>query len=290
MIEIMNGTKEIVKYRSNSTVRMHDNVVTEDYPLHWHTPLEIIMPIDNSYTVCCNNVEYTLQEGEILIINSGVLHKLSAPTWGRRYIILADLSPLYSMHEFESLISILPQAVHITPSNAAKIFEPLQRLIYKIIEEYKSDAIYREKMIYSRLISILVLICRNRTTENMVYENKSSIQLKYSKIILSIYDYINNHFNENITLDQVADLAGFSKYHFSRIFRQYADTSFYQYLNNRRILQATKLLMGTDMSIMEVSMQCGFSSISSFIRMFKIHKGCTPSEFKEMHLPKKQIL
>jgi len=287
MIEIMNGSKEKVNNWSNSTTMLSNNVIKEDYPLHSHTPLEIIMSINNGYSVCCNNVNYILQEGEILIIGSGVQHKISTPEWGRQYVILADLSPLYFIQEFESLISTLPPVVHITLSNFPKIHEQLQRLIYNIVAEYESGAIYRETVIYSKLISILALICRNQITGNAVLETNKTIQMENAKILLSVCNYINNHFSENITLGQAADLAGFSKYHFSRIFRRYADISFYQYLNNRRILQASKLLMETNISIVEVSLQCGFSSISSFIRMFKIHKSCTPSEFKDMHLQKK---
>lgn len=283
MIEILNGTRENVNYRNNTTVKLFDNTVEEDYPLHWHTPLEIIMPFDNIYTAYCNNAEYVLKEGEILIINSGVLHKLTAPAKGRCYIILADLSPLYNIHEVESLLSILSPVVYITASNSPKIHERLQRLIFNIAAEYESEAIFRETGIYSKLISALVLICRNQTVENSAFKITSSIQLENSKILLSVCDYINHHYNENLTLDQVADLAGFSKYHFSRIFRQYVDISFYQYLNKKRIMQATKLLMEPGMSIMEVSLQSGFSTISSFIRMFKILKGCTPSEFKDMY-------
>lgn len=287
MIEILNGTKETVNYVDNSTIKVLNNIQTEDYPIHWHSPLEIIMPIENEYTAYCNKVKYVLQEGDILFISSGVLHQLIAPNEGRRYIILADLSPLNSMREFESLVAILSPVVHITSTNAPKIHEKLQRLIYSIATEYVNESIFRDTVIYSKLISMFALIGRNYTAEKSLPEENSSKQLEYSKIFLSVCNYINHHFNENITLDQAADLAGFSKYHFSRIFRQYADISFYQYLNKKKIMHAATLLMEPDMTIMEVSLQCGFSSISAFNRMFKIHKGCTPSEFKEMHLQKK---
>ncbi len=283
MIEQLDGNKETVNYASNTSIRLYDNDEQEDYPVHWHTPLEIIMPTKNNYTVYCNNIEYVLNEGDILFISSGVLHQLHAPDNGRRFIILADLTPLNSMREFESLTAILSPIVHITPANSPKIHEGLQRLIHSIATEYKSDAVFKDTVIYSKLISIFALIGRNSTLEKTAIDTNSSKELEYSKIFLSVCDYINKHFSENITLEQVADLAGFSKYHFSRIFRQYADIPFYQYLNKKRIMHAATLLMEPDMSITEISLQCGFSSISAFIRMFKIHKNCTPSEFKKMY-------
>lgn len=278
------GTKEKVNDRHNYSVRLYDNDINEDYPLHCHTPLEIIMPIDNIYTVYCNHIKYTLQEGDILIISSGVLHEIFAPTGGRRYIILADLFPLYSMHEFEVLLSTMAPVIHVT--NSAVIQDRLQRLIHDMASEYDGEQLFREAVLYTDLISFLVLICRNQSSLNTTLETNSSMRMEYNRVLIPVYNHINNLFFENITLDQAADMAGFSKYHFSRIFRQYTGISFYQYLNNIRIMQATKLLMETNLSIMEVSLQCGFSSLSSFIRMFKIYKGCTPSEFKEVRLTK----
>lgn len=283
MVEMLNGTKEKENSFKNSSVRVYDNVIGDDYPQHCHTKLEIIMPINNQYTVYCDKQKYSLSEGEILIISSGVPHRIIAPAFGRRLIILADLTPLYSMGEFENLVSYMSPVIHLTPENSAKICERLQKIIYSIASEYENDVIYRDTAIYTKLLSLLVLVCRNREAVVPVSEGNSSMQAEYSRLLLPVCDYINNHFNENITLDQVADLAGFSKYHFSRVFRRYADVSFYQYLNNKRIMQATKLLMETNLTIMEVAYQCGFSSISSFIRMFKIHKSCTPSEYKEAY-------
>lgn len=290
MIEQLDGNKETVNYARDTSIRLYNNDEHEDYPVHWHTSLEIIMPTENIYTVCCNNVEYVLHEGDILFISSGVLHQLFAPPSGRRYIILADLTPLNSMREFESLIAILSPVVHITSSNSPKIHERLQRLILSIATEYENDTLFKDTVIYSKLISIFALIGRNSTLDKSALDTNSSKELEYSKIFLSVCDYINKHFNENITLEQVADLAGFSKYHFSRIFRQYAEISFYQYLNKKRIMHAASLLMDPDISITEISLLCGFSSISAFIRMFKIHKGCTPSDFKKMYTTAKHSL
>ncbi len=287
MIKTLNGTKETVDFPVNSTIRLYDNVQEDDYPLHWHASLEIIMPIDNIYTVYCNETVYVLGEGDILFISPGVLHRLTSPDYGRRYIILADLSPLDSMNEFKSLVAIQYPVVYVNKVNFPKIYERLQRLINSIAAEYEGELVYRDTVIYSKLISIFALIGRNHTPENQSHPGSSHRHTEYSNIFLSVCDYINEHFQENITLDQVADMAGFSKFHFSRIFKQYADISFYQYLNRKRIMHAATLLLEPDLTVLEVARQCGFESISAFIRMFKIQKGCKPSEFKEMQLHKK---
>ena len=81
----------------------------------------------------------------------------------------------------------------------------------------------------------------------------------------------------------VAALAGFSKYHFSRLFKEFTNISFYKYLNNQRISYAEKLLLDPNINITEVAIHSGYNSISAFMRMFKIIKNCTPTEFRNMY-------
>ena len=134
----------------------------------------------------------------------------------------------------------------------------------------------------AKLIQVFVLIGRSYSFSNQPFQVNSSKQRAYTEHFLFICDYINEHFNEGLTLDYIANLSGFSKYHFSRLFKQFTNVSFYKYLNRKRIENAEKLLVAQDISITDVALQCGFSNLSTFIRMFKIIKNCTPTEFKAM--------
>ena len=89
--------------------------------------------------------------------------------------------------------------------------------------------------------------------------------------------------SENLTLDDIANIAGFSKFHFTRLFKQFTNVSFYKFLNQKRIANAEKLLANPEYTITDVALNSGFSSLSSFIRMFKIIKNCTPTEFRSMY-------
>ena len=84
LIEILNGTHETVTYRSMSGVRAFVNRDAEDFPLHWHTALEIIRPVENEYTVKTNGKTVTFYPGDILLIPPGELHALFAPADGER--------------------------------------------------------------------------------------------------------------------------------------------------------------------------------------------------------------
>ena len=80
----------------------------------------------------------------------------------------------------------------------------------------------------------------------------------------------------------MADLSGFSKFHFSRLFKQFSGQTFYQYVSKKRIEQAELLLAREEMSITDVASASGFESLSAFIRMFKLIKGMTPTQYRKM--------
>ena len=140
-----------------------------------------------------------------------------------------------------------------------------------------------EAAIYSRLLSILVLLGRNYTETGKHFDVANTKQQEYTEKFMYICDYISAHCTEELSLDSVADLAGFSKFHFTRLFKQFTNVSFYKYLNQKRIATAEKLLANPDYTVTDGALNSGFSSLSSFIRMFKIIKNCTPTEFRSMY-------
>ena len=110
-----------------------------------------------------------------------------------------------------------------------------------------------------------------------------SKQQEYIEKFMSICSYINDHCTEALSIDALASMAGFSKYHFSRLFKQFTGISCYEYLISRRLAYAERLLLQPDLSITEVAMQSGFNSLSTFNRIFKTAKSCTPSSYKSLN-------
>ena len=93
--------------------------------------------------------------------------------------------------------------------------------------------------------------------------------------------YLDAHYSEEITLETAADFVGFSKFHFTRLFKVYAGTTFHDVLRRKRILAAQRLL-STGASVTDVAFQTGFTSLASFGRCFKKQTGMTPSEYRAM--------
>ena len=102
------------------------------------------------------------------------------------------------------------------------------------------------------------------------------MKLKY------VMNYINHNFTEELSLDTLAAIAGYSKFHFSRLFKKYNNMSCIQYINCKRIKMAEQLLCDPEISVTDIAMRSGFSSITTFNRIFKAHKNCTPSEFRKL--------
>lgn len=114
--------------------------------------------------------------------------------------------------------------------------------------------------------------CRNVT------EKKAE---KSTRIIDDAKAYINKHFNQDISLDDVSREVNISPYYFSKIFKDDTGEGFVEYLTNIRIEKAKKLLTDTDYSMREICQMVGYTDPNYFSRAFKKKVGVTPTEYKE---------
>ena len=286
MIESLDGIFETINYKQSTSIKLYDNDEYEDYPAHWHTNPEIIMPTENIYTVECYNQIITLREGDIVLICPGCIHTLYAPEKGRRIIFQADINPLRFMKEIETLVTIISPLIVITPEDFPSIYDKVKSLLLEIKNEYLSSSTsFSEVSIYSKTLEIITLIGRSRAAAGMETPSPDAPrkQEEYIEKFIEICNYISAHCSDELNLEAVASMSGFSKFYFSRLFKQFTNVSFYKYVNQKRIEKAAEMLTEPNISITNVALSCGFESLSSFIRMFKIVKGCTPTEFRNMY-------
>ena len=285
MIESLNGIFETINYKQSTSIKLYDNDEYEDYPAHWHTTPEIIMPTENIYTVECYNQIITLREGDIVLICPGCIHTLYAPEKGRRIIFQADINPLRFMKEIETLVTIISPLIVITPEDFPSIYDKVKSLLLEIKDEYLSSSSFSEVSIYSKTLEIITLIGRSRAATGMktISPDAPRKQEEYIEKFIEICNYISAHCSDELNLEAVASMSGFSKFYFSKLFKQFTNVSFYKYVNQKRIEKAAEMLTEPNISITNVALSCGFESLSSFIRMFKIVKGCTPTEFRNMY-------
>lgn len=275
---------EIVSYCNDSSIRIWYNIYNTNYDAHWHTALEIIVPVENYYDVIIGNTSYHVMPGDVIIIPPGETHSLIAPENGTRFIYMFNISTIAAIKGFSSIQALLSSPIYITKAEYPYIYDDIHHLLNDMQNEYVSLSDYKELTIFSQLINFFVCIGKNHIeTSNMfpnvrVYKQKEYIQ-KFSDVL----DYIDLHYMDDLSLEDIASATGFSKFHFTRLFKQYTNSTFYDYLSYKRIKVAEELLIEPDLSITELALQAGFSSISTFNRTFKQQKHCTPSEYRVMY-------
>lgn len=275
------NSQEIVEFQKDTNLRIWYNDQYRNFDTHWHNALEIILPVENYYDVFINNTPFHILPKELLIIPPGEMHKLQAPEKGIRFIYLFDLSILNSFKSFSGIYSLMFQPLYITEETYPKVYHDLYQLLTQMKNEYFSKNVYRELTIYSLLLSFFIKLGYNHINTRDLFPNVSIYKQKeYVRKFNSLLDYIDAHYMEDLNLNEIAASIGFSKYHFARLFKQYTGFTFCDYLNYRRLKMAEELLSKPDFSITEIALQSGFSSISTFNRLFKEQKKCTPREYR----------
>jgi two-component system response regulator YesN len=111
------------------------------------------------------------------------------------------------------------------------------------------------------------------------YQRHSSTSMKM--VIQDCCRYIDEHYDDDITLTEIADFAHMSISHFSTLFKQHTGQTLIIYTNQVRINEAKKLLASTGLKIYEIAEKVGFSSLPYFTRVFKQVEGRTPLEYRK---------
>jgi AraC-like DNA-binding protein len=111
-----------------------------------------------------------------------------------------------------------------------------------------------------------------------------------SRRVAKVQNYIAQHYSEDIRLETLADMVGMTPVAFSRFFHQRTGRTLSDYIIEIRLGFASRLLIDTTMTAAEICYDSGFNTLSNFNRLFRKHKGCSPTEFRENFHKKKVIV
>ncbi len=111
-----------------------------------------------------------------------------------------------------------------------------------------------------------------------------------SRRLEKVFAYMRDNYPKNITLEEVARLAGMTEVSFSRFIKKRTGKTFIESLNEIRLGHASRLLIDTTHTIAEVAYKCGFNNLSYFNRIFKQKNGSTPKEFRQNYVGKKTFI
>ena len=138
---------------------------------------------------------------------------------------------------------------------------------------------------YDRLIGLLAILKDLSQSQEFEVLNADGVALavdaKDNDRMNDVYTYIRDHFKEHISLEEISDKVSMTVPAFCRYFKKISRKTFTKFVNEYRVVHATKLLVETSMSITEVSFESGFNNFSHFNKCFKEFAGKSPSEYRK---------
>lgn len=251
---------------------------------HTHEYYEFYFFLEGSVHYQIEDTSYPLEYGDFLLLPPGVPHRpifTDTTLPYRRFVLwmsrdfynsLTATSPDFA-YGFQTALDTRQYHFHADyfPS------QEIQGKLIDLIEEHGSKDIFHETN--TRLMIAAFLMHINR----MVYNALNQVSPSYENALyLNLCDYINNHLDEDLSLETLAAFFYVSKYHISHVFKENMGISLHQYILKKR-LQASKngILSGTPFS--QIIYQYGFHDYTSFYRAFKKEFGLSPTEFKEQN-------
>ncbi|MFF2910547.1 helix-turn-helix domain-containing protein [Paenibacillus sp. NPDC057934] len=280
---------EKIRHKTSQPLNIIISSLEEGYPAHWHKELEMVYILGEGMQIGIGGEIYTLRTRDILLINSCEVHQNYAnPNGCEKIILQLDKLPFGAWGDLIFNQKIVQP--HLGPAvtneqiNTRQIalHGELERLILDIQREWEGQSDGFELVINARMHDLMALLLRQVPREIYSKEAlaKRKIRLEQLDRLEGVLNHIENHPGSELTLKQAADIAGYSIYHFTRLFKDATGFTFVDYINAFRAKHAGQLLLGSDMSITEVAYRAGFNSIETFNRVFKKVNGCTPTLYR----------
>ncbi len=248
-----------------------------EFKWHYHPEYELTYIVKgNGYRIVGNTYEnYT--EGDLVLLGPNLPH-----TWTGKAVESESFEAIVIQFSKEFITSFLGfDEAHFIKNlleNSARgiAFEAIQELVQAIKSLIEKEGMDRILQLISALNQLAqsnyTLITPN--TFHTIASKKS--ELRINEVCL----FIQNNFNSNITLKQVASQIYLTESNFCKFFKKATGKTFSDYLNEIRINEASRLLLQTDKTISQISFECGFETLSYFNRVFLKKKSQTPSVFR----------
>ena len=276
---ILQGRQEYITYMEHSSIRIWASDVATHYDYHCHSAVEVILPDRGESVYQTQEEVYRVKPGEVLILPSGCMHSLTESPETKRYLLLFESNPLMNLRDISSISAMMQQPIYLTADS--ELADGAKQILYQVVTCYFQKEPLWNTVCYSYLLQLYALLGRHYLEiAGPQHPSRHSID---PAIMNSAITFINEHYMDEMSLEDAALFAGFSKYYFSRMFKQFSGISFSEYLTRKRLNVATDLLVRTDQSIREIALASGFGSMATFNRIFRAQKNCTPSQYRAIY-------
>lgn len=250
------------------------------YPLHWHNNLEFVLVLSGQIRGKINNKLINVQPGEIFFVNSGELHETEANDKN-------EINAVTILLSYDLIKKYFPEVdlYYFDFEEKDDVKKKIKELIIKCAYVYKKKDDFYEldiSIALMELCSILIKECKKKRDYNSVYthEEKSEVNIKRA------ITYMEDHYEVNLSLNDIASEIGMVPTYFARFFKKNTDETVYSYLNKIRLYHAYKELINTRGSITEIALNNGFANVKSFIEVFKKTYEVTPAKYRKNFISK----
>lgn len=246
---------------------------------HYHDAYEIYFQLDGKRYLFFDNICHTLQRGDIAIFKPFDIHYAESREvdYYERYVLNFQSDVLRSILTDEEIYFLLNEkihscVIHLSESDTKDFLE-----YFKRADSYSRQSGFLSKKLLCTAVLQLLMKVLTYSTESMEVTCEH-----IAPQIIAALNYIDKHYDENISLDKIADAVHMSKYYFSRKFREVTGATVFEYLNNVRLTKVHSSLFNTTMTIDEIASLTGFSTGVNLTRAFKKVYGIAPREFRRL--------
>lgn len=253
------------------------------YPWHWHSYVQFFYVLEGELIYTTHGGTFHFHPGEAGFINANVPHMLTVKT-GRetRYIEYLFYPSMIGGSHHGNIMQKYVQPITENTGLEILLFQknmPGQEEIAGLLKEVYS-LFYGKANCYELLIQAKLSILWARMFEFSREYRKNLQVMPTSERLKTMLLYINEHFAEKITLEQIAEAGTCSCRECSRTFQNDLHTTPFQYLREIRVNKAAHMLINTNESVTFISEACGFSDPGHFSKIFKKQSGMTPKDFR----------
>ncbi len=249
---------------------------------HAHDYYQLIYCQRGTGEVEVGDKTFTVTPGHAYLVPPMVMHSIT-PNEGMR---ISEVKFQVESNVLAETLATLPYEIDVDEHVSLRLS------MKEIVREGLSGALFSHESTNAALTLFLIRLLRehNVKSENMelqsYYFNKtpgkeSDPTEKADADFLKVLDYIEKHLYEEISLDDLAEIAHFEKTYLITKFKEIWGLSPIKYVNTMRIERAKSLLLHSDKSITEIAYETGFGSIHYFSRYFKDTVGLTPNEYRD---------
>ena len=266
-----------VDYIKYVDARLGDPEIAWNFPLHLHDNfLEISLIVNGEACVEYDHEEYYVRRGDLVIKNANVLH-----------------SEISSLKEPIEQYCVAVSGVHIPglppdsllPDGMSPVLQTGDAFEFLLHNcRFQRQLLSRRKTseyesVFKSSVSTCLMMCALLINDA---GSRTSVK-KYSSTIQDVLKYSNENYSKPLSLDELSDRFLISPYHLSRKFKQEVGSTINQYILNRRLGEAERMLAYETTPIKTISERCGYSSLQYFYSSFKKSTGMTPVEMRELY-------